>query len=719
MSLELRKPDSSSYVRLFLRKASTWHRISRLGYHGDIADLNSAIDTLKLARTLPEHDSSLLKSALESSLSNSFTFADDSEVDITSLEEASSLLLLDELKAIAKEAKVQGRNKGELLQALRRSSGRQTGLGFLKRSETEESAASVEHDDALPQRQDNRDLHYVQKILAETGPCIRLSDAIRKLFERVHLVFYRSTEWTEKSLTTIILARIARWTFPHYLVSRSVSIFASRALLLEFEDSIKLQFRVDSILEFNGPPGKGELEEILDTSDRILPRWRELLAEEQQKEDSIYATGEGAYLRRLSPAWVYTRIIHKGAFVLGKFKHHKREHEILVELLDQKLFHTSRRGDWYQRKALLEEHYLYALNPDQGRTIDAQKKHYKRVALATCEAGIQDRLVHVIYHHDLQKRIVKLEKALKVPKRQQHDFGHVRLAKAIERTFEGVQIIKKDTSRPSTPSENKSTNGALPSFYRSNSNPSTPRRSTKTVWLDPAIPQDDATNEQQTCSVESMCLSQYRALGYKGYHSEGGILKTLFGYLLFDILFLYIPNVFQTEYQTCPLDLHTDAFYPSRLSEINTRLNAISNGEARTILRRVWDDHHEKRTCVVGLDWDYEIEDLEAMCDCFPGAALATLLKVLAQEYGQRGGGIPDLFLWKEMELDMADEGNQMAVLDPSSGKTAKGHVMFSEVKSENDRLSDTQRLWIDIIAGTGVRVEKCNALAKEVRIVG
>jgi Fanconi-associated nuclease 1 len=67
----------------------------------------------------------------------------------------------------------------------------------------------------------------------------------------------------------------------------------------------------------------------------------------------------------------------------------------------------------------------------------------------------------------------------------------------------------------------------------------------------------------------------------------------------------------------------------------------------------------------------------------------------MAQEYQQRGGGIPDLFLW-----------------NPET-KT----VMFAEVKSENDRLSDTQRLWIHILLSAGVQVELCNAVAREVRM--
>lgn len=618
-------------------------------------------------------------------IGTSFTFADGSSDFITSLEEASSLLLLDELKALAKDAKVQGKTKSELVKALRRVSGKQSGLGWaaLRRSDTEESTLSITSRDSDRDSREgtpsqNRDAHFVDKILATTGPLLRLSLPALKLFERVHLVFYRSTEWTEKSLTAIILARISRWKFPDYIVCRSTNIFPSRSILLEFEASLRTQFHVDNILEFSGTPSKDGLQSIIDIYEEVLPRWRALLEDEERKENSIYASGEGAYLRRLSPAWVYTRILHKGAYVLGKLKQHKKEHDVLTELLNQRLFHPSRRGDWYQRKALLQEHYMHALDESDDRTEEARKKHWKGIALQTCEEGLQDPLVHLIYHHDLQKRIVKLERAMRIPKREQHDFGHVRLAKPAERTFHGIQI-QREASTGSRMSSN---------IVAEN------RRGAKTIWIDP-----EAEEQGGECSVEAMCLSRYRLLGYRGYHSEGGILRTLFAYLFFDILFIYIPDVFQTPYQTCPLDLHTDAFYPSRLSEINRRLNDISNGEAAAIIRRIWDEHNEDRTCVVGLDWTYDLQDLVSITKCFPPAALSTVCKVIAQEYGQRGGGVPDLFLWRE------DEQGQ-------------GEVMFAEVKSENDRLSDTQRLWIDVLSGAGIRVELCNALAKEVKIL-
>lgn len=482
-------------MRLFLRKTSAWHRINRLGYYSDISDMSQAVADLRSSRELPGPLVSSDENSEDTSSGSGvgltyFRFADDTD-EITTLEEASSLLLLEELKILAKGAKVQGKSKKELLEAFCASSQRQTGLNW----------NGKEHDSPPAV---NRDDHYIQRILEYTGDCIRLAPGPYALFERVHLVFYRSTEWTEKSLTTIILAKISRRNFPEYIVSRSSSIFPSREILLEFESALRKQHQVDNLLEFNGAPTQERLEHVKRICTEVYPRWKNLLEQEQRKEDTIYEVGEGAYLRRFSPAWVYTRIIHKGLLPFGRFKEHKREHEILCELLSQRLFHAARRGAWYQRKALLEEHYMWALTPFDGRSEDLQKKHWKRIALRTCEEGLEDPDCHLIYHYDLQKRITKLERALKVVKREQHDFGHVMLAKPEVRTIEGIRIEREDSpARASGKREESST-----------------RRGRPTIWID----EREGGGE---CRVESMCLSWYRDHGWKGYHAEGGIVRTL------------------------------------------------------------------------------------------------------------------------------------------------------------------------------------------------
>ncbi|KAI9684186.1 MAG: hypothetical protein M1829_003456 [Trizodia sp. TS-e1964] len=668
------------YVRLFLRKISAWHRINRLGYHNDISDLPAAVETLQALRILPrplsvtEIAPGELLPADEASSNASFSFADG---QISTLEEASSLLSLEELKALAKEAKLVGKNKSTLRSSLLRMSREQSGF---HRPPDQDQRADGDADDKeigskTPTRnlelvRSNQDEHYLRKIISTIGPCIRLSIIPLRLFERVHLVFYRSTEWSEKSLTTIILARMSKRNFPEYIVCRSANIFPSRELLTEFEAAVRTQYRVDSILEFNGRPNNEGLQEIVDIADGIYPRWMALLKEEQRKEDQVYDGGEGAYMRHFSPAWIYTRIIHKSTAALARFKKYELEYQTLNALLDQTLFHPARRGAWYQRRALLEEHYMAAQMTQEDKPTDFQKKEWKKAALQTCIEGLQDRECHIIYHFDLQKRIIKLEKSLKVVRREQHDFDHLTLSPPYLRIVEGIQVRRDDPPQ--------SLHGG---------DTETKRRSGKTVWI-------DEFGDGAECSVEEMCLSYYRSRGWKGFHSEGGILRTLFAYLFYDVLFLFIPNVFQTAYQTCPLDLHTDGFYAARLPEINQRLVAITNGSAAELIRAVDARCREKQTCIIGLDWAFALSDILEIVNCFDPAALATICQVMAQEYRHRGGGVPDLFLWRP----------------------ARQSVVFAEVKSANDRLSDTQRLWIHVLVGAGVDVELCSAVAKEVR---
>jgi Fanconi-associated nuclease 1 len=121
-------------------------------------------------------------------------------------------------------------------------------------------------------------------------------------------------------------------------------------------------------------------------------------------------------------------------------------------------------------------------------TQDQLKRYWKRSSLKTAEGGLQDRDCHIIYHYDLQKRIIKLERALKIPRREQHDFGHARLTDPTERNVAGIQV--------------RVISGAVGhgGFEE--------RRNLKTIWVD--------ERDGGECSVESMCLSWYRSQGWKG-----------------------------------------------------------------------------------------------------------------------------------------------------------------------------------------------------------
>lgn len=96
--------------------------------------------------------------------------------------------------------------------------------------------------------------------------------------------------------------------------------------------------------------------------------------------------------------------------------------------------------------------------------------------------------------------------------------------------------------------------------------------------------------------------------------------------IFWDILFLPLPGVFETPYQTAPLDLATDAFFPLRRSEINARLAEIENGHGPDILRRTHEIEKGRETWCVGLSWAYAIDDLLEIVEVFCSSTLSLIV---------------------------------------------------------------------------------------------
>lgn len=54
------------------------------------------------------------------------------------------------------------------------------------------------------------------------------------------------------------------------------------------------------------------------------------------------------------------------------------------------------------------------------------------------------------------------------------------------------------------------------------------------------------------CSVERLALEFYEFDNWRGVHCETGLYLTLFGLIMWDIIFAPIPDVFQHEFQVIP-----------------------------------------------------------------------------------------------------------------------------------------------------------------------
>lgn len=196
-------------------------------------------------------------------------------------------------------------------------------------------------------------------------------------------------------------------------------------------------------------------------------------------------------------------------------------------------------------------------------------------------------------------------------------------------------------------------------------------------------------DEDTTGSVESLVLHYCKEEGgWSGMHTESLVFTTLFGIFFWDILFMPVPDVFQSRYQNSPLDLGSDNFYPEREAAIEKRLGAIEGeGGMRDLLVHHYNTHHG--IGCTGVGWEtYSLEVLWNVARAVGGPALAAIFRVFAEDYKNHCSGMPDLVLWR-----------------PLSGSEGKLEHMLVEVKSARDRLSDKQRHWAWIFGNARVRL--------------
>lgn len=90
-------------------------------------------------------------------------------------------------------------------------------------------------------------------------------------------------------------------------------------------------------------------------------------------------------------------------------------------------------------------------------------------------------------------------------------------------------------------------------------------------------------------SLEHFALQEHG--GWTGVHCESGMWSTLFGALLWDVLFAPVADVFRSPFQGAPLDLGTDAFAPARAVALQHALCQLRNGHALEMLEATWTKH--------------------------------------------------------------------------------------------------------------------------------
>ncbi|KAL7751130.1 hypothetical protein RI367_003334 [Sorochytrium milnesiophthora] len=554
------------------------------------------------------------------------------QVHLQHMAEQVEVLTVDEMKALAKDCNILVRDasRSALHQAIVQFISAQTGIVGrgaqpLLLSNGTLNVASEECRDTI--------LALVRGVI---GSVVRLPDTVVALLQRLNLVYFRHLSHNETTLTTSILSYIGRRNFPAYECTRSPLVFPTRAELLAYEESLQLAQEMEEVMTVARNPGRAK--EIFEV---VYPKWRAVVASDAAEHiTGLY------WFQRFTPGWSYTKILEFGIDLLKSEKQYAEVSELLQLMLAQHFFRRGSRGDWYNNLALIQQRYL---EPRQAQL---------KAARQTCMDALHDKYCHTAQLLAIQRRLQRIEVQLRMPRREQHNFDHLGLRRANQVVIHGKKL---------------ETDGV------------------KSLWEPrPTAPSGDDASAPETVNVEHYALQWYAEQGWQGFHSENSILGTLFGLLFWDILFYMNPGgVFETEFQTQPLDLQTDAFYLAREERIRKRLNEIAAGRHLEILRRVDSRERERRSLCTGVRWDYAPDVLESVAQGLGGPALAAVCRVMAEDHRHTSSGMPDLCLWRR--------------LDPQN--TA---VLFSEVKGPGDKLSEKQELWIDVLLRAGVDVDVC-----------
>nr|XP_009404214.2 PREDICTED: fanconi-associated nuclease 1 homolog isoform X3 [Musa acuminata subsp. malaccensis] len=336
------------------------------------------------------------------------------------------------------------------------------------------------------------------------------------------------------------------------------------------------------------------------------------------------------FFSTFSASFVYSKVLSLGVSFFER--EHRYEDAIrLLKGLLRRIIHDSRRGYWMLRLSVDLEH-MNRLNE----------------SLSVAEEGILDPWVRAGSRIALQRRVLRLGKP---PRRWRiPDY-----ADSVKRKIKEVCI----RGRPLT-SETATKN----SYYG---------------------------YDGELCGVEQLALQFYaeEGGGWSGVHSESGIWMTIFGLLMWDVIFFNVPDVFMSRFQIAPLDFDTDDFYVTRESLIESQLQKINGGMAEEILISSWESH--VGIACRGVNWERQsLSDLRVAVACIGGSPLASLCRHLATDYRSWSSGMPDLLLWR------------------FHGDKGEGEAKLVEVKGPTDRLSEQQRAWLLTLMDCGFDTEVC-----------
>jgi hypothetical protein len=174
---------------------------------------------------------------------------------------------------------------------------------------------------------------------------------------------------------------------------------------------------------------------------------------------------------------------------------------------------------------------------------------------------------------------------------------------------------------------------------------------------------------EEAATVEEAVLAH---LGGDGMWCENVLYTTLFGLLLWDVIFAPIDGMFQHPFQDGPLDYRTGEFFANRAELFAARMAELRAGEPIAELLAAHANHAPRRC--PGVGWESLEPAVLASAAEALGDSLFPILERIGRHPKRHGRGLPDLFLWCD------------------------GVARLVEVKGPGDQVSLEQSLWHDFL---------------------
>ncbi|NXP31939.1 FAN1 nuclease, partial [Leiothrix lutea] len=488
----------------------------------------------------------------------------------------------------------------------------------------------------------------LKRVKELAGKCVRVCKGARAVFSRVLLLFSLPESLEEEEagsagqglLSTVLRANMGHMVFPTYTVNRKTQVFQDREDLIRYATAVHLSNDIATAMV------NGNWEEANHLYLCAKEAWSELKDHPSLSYHRILPD----YLRRFTVGWVYTRILSQGVEILQRLHKYKEAVQQLQSLLAQDVYCADSRGRWWDRLALNLHQHL---------------KNTKK-AVGCIRRGLADPAVRTGHRLSLCQRALRLRDS---PSCRQLQGPLRRLPLLTVRDVTHVTISGKMCPQTGMG---------------------------KSVFLMEDIGDGegggDCSVSTVMCSVEELALAHYRRNGFdQGIHGEGSTFLTLYGILMWDIIFMDgIPDVFRNSYQTFPLDLYTDSFYENRRAVIEARLQQLHTASSETLAKlvaEVWTTQEGKAAALVNWGRFISLQQVQSLVSCLGGAFLSGVFRRLSRDLRHCRGGLPDLLVWRSHSR----------------------HFKLVEVKGPSDRLSPKQTLWLSELHELGAAVEVCH----------